>query len=374
MSDEALPTSDQIDGAPHPRETATLVGQTTAEDNFLEAFNGDRLHHAWMITGPRGVGKATLAWKLAKFLLAHPPVNPNDMFGAPPPPATLEIDAHHPIATRMTAGSEPGLFVLKRPYDADKKKFKQQITVDEVRKLKGFFSLSATEGGRRIVIVDAADDMNVSAANALLKVLEEPPADALLFLISHQPSRLLPTIRSRCRELRCVTLDAEPMSAALAATGAEVGSHSSALAELSGGSVGEALRMLNLGGLDVYADLVALAASLPKLDRTLMVQLGEKAAARGQDARYELMLRLVDVLLLRLARAGLGQPLTEAAPGELAMLARLSPDENAARAWASVSANISARAQHGRAVNLDPSALVIDMVLAMNEVAAKTAA
>ncbi|MEP3345333.1 MAG: DNA polymerase III subunit delta' [Litoreibacter sp.] len=374
MSDDGLPTSDQIDGAPHPRETAMLIGQDMAQSNFLEAINGDRLHHAWMITGPRGVGKATLAWKLAKFLLANPPVDPNDMFGAPPPPTTLEIDPNHPIATRMTAGSEPGLFVLKRPYDADKKKFKQQITVDEVRKLKGFFSLSATEGGRRIVIVDAADDMNVSAANALLKVLEEPPADALLFLISHQPSRLLPTIRSRCRELRCVTLDADKMSGALSATGADVGPHSAALAELSGGSVGEALRMLNLGGLEVYSDLVALAATFPKLDRTMMVALGEKAAARGQDARYELMLRLADVLLSRLARAGLGIPLTEAAPGELAMLARLSPNENAARAWASVSANISSRAQHGRSVNLDPSALVIDMVLAMNEVAAKTAA
>ncbi|WP_281856838.1 DNA polymerase III subunit delta' [Litoreibacter halocynthiae] len=374
MSDDALPSSDQIDGAPHPRETATLVGQHMAEENFLEAFNGDRLHHAWMITGPRGVGKATLAWKLAKFLLANPPVDANDMFGAPPAPASLDIDPSHPVIARMNAGSEAGLFVLKRPYDEDKKKFKQQITVDEVRKLKGFFSLSATEGGRRIVIVDAADDMNVSAANALLKVLEEPPADALLFLISHQPSRLLPTIRSRCRELRCVTLDADHMSAALTATGADIGKHSSALAELSGGSVGEALRMLNLGGMEVYADLVALTATFPKLDRTLMIALGEKAAARGQEARYELMLRLADVLLARLARAGLGQPQTEAARGELEMLARLSPDANAARAWASVSADISARAQHGRAVNLDPSALVIDMVLAMNEVAAKTAA
>ncbi|WP_298256833.1 DNA polymerase III subunit delta' [uncultured Litoreibacter sp.] len=374
MSDEDLPSSDQIDGAPHPRETTALIGQQVAEEAFLEAFTGDRLHHAWMITGPRGVGKATLAWKLAKFLLANPPVDPNDMFGAPPAPTSLEIDQSHPIATRMAAGSEPGLFVLKRPYDADKKKFKQQITVDEVRKLKGFFSLSATEGGRRIVIVDAADDMNVSAANALLKVLEEPPADALLFLISHQPSRLLPTIRSRCRELRCVTMNAQDMAAALTATGADVGGHGPALAELSGGSVGESLRMLNLGGLEVYADLVALAATFPKLDRTMMVALGEKAAARGQEARYELMLRLTDVLLSRLARAGLGLAQTEAAAGELAMLARLSPDANASRAWAAVSANISSRAQHGRAVNLDPSALVIDMVLAMNEVAAKTAA
>lgn len=374
MSDEALPQSDQINGAPHPRETSQLIGQAQAEADFLDAFTGDRLHHAWMITGPRGVGKATLAWKLAKFLLANPPTRADDMFGAPPPPTSLEISPDHPIVARMAAGSEPGLFSLKRPYDEDKKNFKQQITVDEVRRLKGFFSLSATEGGRRIVIVDAADDMNVSAANALLKVLEEPPNDALLFLISHQPSRLLPTIRSRCRELRCATLSATDMATALETTGAQVGQHGPALAELSSGSVGEALRLLNLGGLDVYAELAALATTFPKLDRGAMIALGEKAAARGHEARFELMLRLADVLLSRLARAGLGLPLEEVAPGELQMLARLSPDANAARAWANVSADISSRAQHGRAVNLDPSSLVLDMVLAMNEVAAKTAA
>lgn len=374
MSDDVLPQSDQIDGAPHPRETATLIGQQAAEASFMDAFTGERLHHAWMITGPRGIGKATLAWKLAKFLLVNPPARDDDMFGAPPMPTSLDVDPNHPVAARMNAGSEPGLFVLKRPYDADKKKFKQQITVDEVRKLKGFFSLSATEGGRRIVIIDAADEMNVAAANALLKVLEEPPANALLFLISHQPSRLLPTIRSRCRELRCASLGADDMSAALTATGADVGPHGPALAELSGGSVGEALRMLNLGGLDVYRDLVAIASTFPKLDRPAMISLGEKAAARGQDARFELMLRLTDMLLSRLARAGLDLPQTEAAPNELATLKRLSPDANAARAWAEVSANISSRAQHGRAVNLDPSALVLDMVLAMNDVAAKTAA
>ncbi|PTX56338.1 DNA polymerase III delta prime subunit [Litoreibacter ponti] len=373
-ADEALPQSDQIDGAPHPRETRELRGQGAAEAAFLDAFTGDRLHHAWMITGPRGVGKATLAWRLARFLLANPPARDDDMFGAPPPPTTLDIAPDHPITARMAAGSEPGLFVLRRPYDEDKKKFKQQITVDEVRKLKGFFSLSATEGGRRIVIVDAADEMNVSAANALLKVLEEPPADALLFLISHQPSRLLPTIRSRCRELRCTQLGAQDMAQALSAAGTDDAAQSSALTELSGGSVGEALRMIHLGGLDVYGELVALIGTMPDLDRPAAIALGEKAAARGQEARFELMLRLVDVLLARLARAGLGLPLSEAARGELATLARLSPNADAARRWATISADLSARAQHGRAVNLDPAALVLDMVLTINETAAKTAA
>ena len=202
MTDATLPEPDRIDGAPHPRETQALYGQDTAQADFLQAYDSDRLHHGWLITGPKGVGKATLAWQIARFLLATPPVQDDGLCGTPTPPTSLKIAEEQRVARRMLAGSEPGLFVLRRPYDDKAKRLKAQITVDEVRKLKGFFALSAADGGRRVVIVDAADDMNVNAANAILKLLEEPPDRTTLLLISHQPSRLLPTIRSRCRELR----------------------------------------------------------------------------------------------------------------------------------------------------------------------------
>lgn len=371
MSEDALPESDQIDGVPHPRETAILFGQDAAQDGFLEAFNADRLHHGWLLTGPKGVGKATLAWHIARFLLATPKKDDGGLFGdAPQRAQSLQIDPEHPVARRIQAGSEPGLFSVKRPYDEKTKKFKSQITVDEIRKLKNFFALSAADGGRRVVIVDSADEMNVSAANALLKLLEEPPADTTLLLISHQPSRLLPTIRSRCRELRLSALDSDAMSAALAQADVET-DQSAAMAELSAGSVGEAMRLSQTGGLQIYADLIALFSNLPQLDRQRALALAESVVGRGSEERYELMLNLIDLFLIRIARTGAtGQPpLVEAAPGESALLARLAPTAHKTRAWADVAAEITSRSRHGKSVNLDPAALVLDTVWKIQQTA-----
>ena len=215
MTDD-IPTPDQAPGAPHPREAVRLFGQDRAERAFLQAHSAGRLHHGWLLTGPRGVGKATLAWRIARFLLATPPAEDDGLFGAPPPPETLDISPDHPVAHRMLAGSEPGLACITRTPNEKTGRLRDQIAVEDIRKLGRFFGLSATDGGHRVVIVDAADDMNVSAANALLKMLEEPPARTTLLLISHQPSRLLPTIRSRCRTLRLSELSPQNLAAALA--------------------------------------------------------------------------------------------------------------------------------------------------------------
>ena len=262
------------------------------------------------------------------------------------------------------AGSEAGLFVLRRPHDEKTGRLKQQITVDEVRRLKGFFGLTSADGGRRVVIVDAADELNVNAANALLKLLEEPPALCTLLLVSHQPSRLLPTIRSRCRELRLGPLGAPEMAAALKQSGAEIPVAPEVLAELSAGSVGEAVRLTNLGGTDIYAELIGLFSTLPKLDRQRALKLAEAAAARGAEARLDLLLTLFDLFLARLARTGVSghPPAQEAAPGEADLLRRLSPDPRAGRRWAELAQSAGARLRHGRSVNLDPAALILDTV------------
>lgn len=369
MSDE-IPEPDRIEGAPHPRQTAHLFGHAGAEAAFLEAFNTGRLHHGWMITGPRGVGKATLAWKIARFLLATPEAD-GGMF-APPPPETLDIPDSHPVARRVAALSEPRLFLLRRPYDDKAGRLKQDITVEEVRRMKSFFALSSADGGRRVAIVDSVDEMNPSAANALLKLLEEPPARVTLLLISHQPARLLPTIRSRCRELRLMPLGPAALSDALTQAGGAVEPEARvALAELAGGSVGEAFRMTNTEGLALYARLVALCATLPRLDRPKALALAEAGAARGAEATFELIVTLIDLFLARLARAGtLGQCPPEAAPGEAALIARLAPDAEAARLWADLAQTLGLRARRGKAVNLDPAALLMDMVLRLDETAA----
>ena len=371
---DAAPEPDRIEGAPHPRETPRLFGQDKAERDFLDTFSSGRLHSGWLITGPRGTGKATLAWRIATFLLADDPRAAEDgLFGAPPPPASLDLPPDHPDVRLVRAGAHPRLYLVRRPLD-DKGQLRAEITVDAVRGLKGFFHMSAADGGRRVVIVDAADEMNRSAANAILKELEEPPALTTLLLISHQPSRLLPTIRSRCRELRCATLTPAALAAALDQAGIHTDAPD-ALAALSGGSAGDAIRLLRHDGLALYAEIVRTLDTLPRLDRPAVLRLAESCTGKSNDARYALVLDLIDHVLARAARAGLmGEPTTQGALGEARLLSRLSPDNHAARRWAALQQTLSARARHGRAVNLDPAALILDMFLAIEKSALSHAA
>lgn len=381
MTDDALPEPDRAEGAPHPRETRQLFGQGAAEAAFLDAHATGRLHHAWMLTGPRGVGKATLAWRIARFLLTHQEAQDDGLFGAPPPPETLDVDPEHPVVRRMLALSEPGLFLLRRggqgTTEREREKafaegrFSSDIRVHDVRDMGKFIHLSAADGGRRVVIVDEADALNTQAANALLKMLEEPPARTVMMLVAHQPSGLLPTIRSRCRMLRLVPLGPGDMARALDQAGIAPGDDPAALAELAAGSVGAAVRLVTLDGAALYAEIVALMESLPRLDRARALRLAEAVAQRGAETRRDLLFSLIDLFLARLARTGATgmPPGTEAAPREAALMARLSPDARSARLWAQVSEETGARARHGLAVNLDPVSMVLDTVFRIQQTA-----
>ena len=365
MSNDDIPQPDRIEGAPHPRETRHLFGQDKAVAGFLEAFASGRLHSGWLITGPRGVGKATLAWKIATFLLTDPEVG---LFGDP----TVDVDPEHPDARLVQAGAHPRLSLIRRPWDEKTKKLKTEITVDAVRSLKTFFQMSAADGGRRVVIVDAADELNRNAANAILKELEEPPANCTILLIAHQPSRLLPTIRSRCRELRCGRLSAADLQSALAQAG-HPSEQSESLAALAGGSAGDAIRLLNHDGLALYAELVKTLDKLPHVDRPAALRLADACVGRAADVRFGMMLDLIDLFISRAARAGLmGEPSAQGAPGEARLLARISPDDNAARRWAQLQQDLTDRSRHGRAVNLDPAALILDMIFKIEETAQGT--
>jgi DNA polymerase III subunit delta' len=370
---DPLPDPDRLEGAPHPRQTQVLYGHADPQAEFLQSFNSGRLHHAWMLTGPKGVGKATLAWRIARFLLATPG-DDGGMF-APPPPETLDIPPDHPVARRLLQGAEPRHFLLRRGPNDKETALSQVISVDEVRKMKSFFALSAADGGRRTAIIDSLDEMNPAAANALLKLLEEPPANVTLFLIAHQPARLLPTIRSRCRELRLTPLGPHDLADALTQAGGDVAPEDrTALAELSGGSVGEAFRLTNLDGLKLYTTLTRLMTTLPRLDRPQALALADLAAAKGAAETFDLLVTLIDLFLARLARFGAtGQTPPEAAPNEAALLQRLSPHAVAARAWADLAADLSSRARRGKAVNLDPAALLMDMLLKVDETAGSLA-
>jgi len=364
-----FPEPDRIEGAPHPRETAHLCGHAQAQAEYLGSYLSGRAHHAWLITGPQGIGKATLAWKIARFLLATPH-DDGGMF-APPSPPSLDIPHDHPVARRLRALSEPGIFLLRRGLNDDNKAPVQNILVKEVREMTKYFHLSLGDGGRRVCIIDAADDLNLSAANALLKLLEEPPKGVTFLLLSHAPFRLLPTIRSRCRALRLTPLSPQDLSDALTAAGGTFDpDDGTALAELAGGSVGEAFRLTNTDGLGLYAKLIATLATLPRLDRPRALALTEIGQGRANAPRFDLMVTLIDLFLARLARAGTtGTTPPEAAKGESALIARLSPTPQAARAWADLAQSLGNRARRGKAVNLDPAALLMDMVLKIDDTA-----
>ena len=358
-SDDAY-EPDRVEGTPHPRHASALFGQDTAQAEFLNAAARGRLHHAWLITGPRGIGKATLAWRMARFLLADGT--------AADPARTLDIDRDHPVVARVAALSDPGLYLLRPTRNPETGTERRDITVDVARGVRDFLHLSASDRGPRVVVVDAADDLNVQAANALLKLLEEPPPRTTFLIVAHAPARLLPTIRSRCRRLSCHPLSGDDLAEAIKAAGLDPRIEPTTLAQLAGGSVGEAARLLQQDGPELYADLATLAGEIPNMNRARLLGLAAGLGGAAGRTRLDAVARLVDLFLSRLARQGAGAPPdAEATPGEAQILSRLAPDARAGRAWAELQQATSARIRHGRAVNLDPSALVLDTGLKINQ-------
>ncbi|MEO1313187.1 MAG: DNA polymerase III subunit delta' [Pseudomonadota bacterium] len=365
MTDDLPPEPDRVEGAPHPRETRELFGHAAAEAALLDAQTAGRLHHAWLITGPRGIGKATLAWRIARFLVAGP--SEGGLFGDAP--GTLDLPQDHPVWRRSLSLSEPGIALCRRAWDDKAKRLKTALTVDEVRKLKAHFTLSATEGGWRVALIDAVDEMNTAAANALLKLLEEPPARTVLLLVCHQPSRLLPTIRSRCRMLRLNPLVPEDFARALAQAEQPL-DQVEVLHQLTAGSVGDAIRLQTLGGLELLEDVSSLLGQTPGLDRQRLAALAARAAGRTSAETYTMILELTLLMLARLARAGAGAAVS-LTPAEIAMRDRLCPSVAAARRWAEVQQELTERVLHARAVNLDPEQVILDMFLTIEKTAAR---
>lgn len=210
-AEKPIPELDKEPGAPHPRETFSFVGHDAEEAAFAEGLRGGRMHHAWLLAGPKGLGKATLAYRVARAALGAKRIGPRP----------LDVDPEDQIARRVAALSHPDLFVLRRGLN-ERGRPRREIAVDDARELGHFFSLAPSEGGMRVAIVDAVDDLNRNAANAILKTLEEPPARSILLLVCHAPGAILPTIRSRCRRLALRPLSDEQVRQASGADAAIV--------------------------------------------------------------------------------------------------------------------------------------------------------
>jgi DNA polymerase III subunit delta' len=259
-----------------PRTTSDLFGHVAAEQMLLEAYKSGRIAHAWLIGGPPGIGKATLAYRFARFVLAHPDPGAAEVQSA----ASLTVDPAHPVARRMAAQGQPDFFVLERVLNEQTGKLYTQIRVEDVRRLVGFFGATAREGGWRVAIVDSVDELAREGANALLKVLEEPPARALLLLVSHSPGRELPTIRSRCRRLLLRPLAEDDVRSALAMAAGRQGDDPdvATAAAASDGSVARALAHLEGEGLALREQITAALRELPTPDPRALHSLADKLA------------------------------------------------------------------------------------------------
>jgi DNA polymerase-3 subunit delta' len=256
----------------HPRETSGLAGHREAEMALLNAFRSGRVPHAWLIGGAPGIGKATLAYRMARFVLAHR----NPAAASVQRAESLAVDPDDPVARQVTASAHGGLLVLERGLN-DRGVLRTVITVDETRETISFFGSTAAVDGWRVCIVDTVDELNPNAANALLKILEEPPQQSLFLLVSHAPSRVLPTILSRCRKLplRPLAVD-DVIHAAAAAT--DIATGDPALTEAAAaaeGSVGRALTLLGGDALKLQQRTAALLATLPKVDPRELHALGD---------------------------------------------------------------------------------------------------
>lgn len=292
---------DSIDGVPEPAENPLLVGHDEANLNIAAAFRAGRLHHALLLAGPKGIGKATFAFHLARHVVA----------GGGPADRLLPADPQSYLFRAVAQSAHPAVLHLTRPANERTKGFKSVITVDEIRRVGRFLSLSAHDGGYRVVIVDPVDDLNASAANALLKNLEEPPARTLFVLIAHVPGRLLPTIRSRCQVVRLDQLSDARLLEAMTGLGLALPDSEDDRADLArraGGSVRDAILLTEYGGLEIASTIDRILGHAP-FDLALTSKLADAVAARDKEIQFDIFNdHLLDALASDAARQASGDP------------------------------------------------------------------
>lgn len=360
--------SEDLEKQEHPRFTGQLFGHESAERLFLEAVNQSRIHHGWLITGPKGIGKATFAWRIAKFLLSKNPGGgeaEDGLFGdALPPPSyeTLALDEDDPALRQVHAGGHGGVLTVERSVNESTGKLRNDIVIGDIRKLTAFFSQTASEGGWRVAIIDAADEMNVNAANALLKVLEEPPEKAILLLIAHSPGRLLPTIKSRCRALALKPLPDESVRAVLAARFPDLPRESlDAAAVMAAGAPGRAIELVARSGTDLYRELATLLVAMPRVDMPQVHALAVKLGAAKADAEYRLFVEMFTAWLQRLIRQYVtGERASDIMEGESEQISRISALARVDQ-WLDLWEKVSRLVERADAVNLDRKQVIVSL-------------
>jgi DNA polymerase-3 subunit delta' len=351
-ADDDLLRFDRVEGWPAPEEQTEWFGAPAAEQAMLDAYRSGRMHHAWLIGGPKGIGKATLAFRFARFVLAHPDPKSAEVAAA----TDLSVPASHPAFRKVASRAHPNLLVLERPWDEQNKRFKTVVAVDEIRKTVGFFGSTAGENTWRVAIVDPADDMNASSANALLKILEEPPARSLFLLVSHAPGRSLPTIRSRSRRIEVAPLAPDAIVSAITAHG-EADEDLPLVAELAEGSLRRAILLMEGGGIETYRALGRLLARLPNLDMAAAHGFADSVSGRGNDDAWVGFGDMLAAWLNRRVR-GLAEPESAMEPGPGVQAVPLER-------WAEVWETLRQSVEDADEFNLDRKRTVLSILMAL---------
>jgi len=345
-----------------PVSNADLIGHEKAERFLAEAFNAERLHHSWLISGPRGVGKATLAYRFAKYVLANFKSDV-DLYSNTleliEKPNSLYVPREHPVFQRVAAGGHADLLVIERS-ENKQGNLSSVIIADDVRNARNFFRMTAGEGGWRIIILDSVDEMNVYASNALLKMLEEPPQRALLLLISHNPGRLLPTIRSRCQTLRLEPLKASCLvNWLLARAPDEPIKELEIVSFLAEGSIGRALELIELGGVSIYTDIMTLLESAPNIDTSSLHALASKLASKKGIDNFKLTGELIRWILARIIKFSARYDGQELSVEEQALFEKIVGGSSLDR-WLNVWENVDDILASADSANLDRKQVLLN--------------
>ena len=339
--EEERPPHDALPGVKLPRETTTLVGHAAAEQTLLEAYRSGRMHHGWILVGDRGIGRATLAHRLARFVFAHPDPAAPEVAQA----RDLSVASGHPAARRVAIGVHANLLHLQRDWSERDKRYRTELSVESVRRITPFLGTTAGESGWRIVIVDPADDMNRSAANAILKNLEEPPRRTIFLLISRSRGALLPTILSRCRTLELAPLSSQETSAVMREVAPDIADEQEGglAAALAGGSVRRLIELRRNDGVLLYRLMLA---AIEQGDQGAQVRLAMQA---GEAPLMEQLLELYEGYLARRVR-GLNEP-AEANPPAVPLVT-----------WAELWEKATLSGREVETYNLDRRQFVLDLL------------
>ncbi|HQX28010.1 MAG TPA: DNA polymerase III subunit delta' [Alphaproteobacteria bacterium] len=289
----------------HPRTMSLMLGHAEIEKRLLETYNSGRMPHALVFAGPKGIGKATMAYRFARFLLKNGIHDPNQssMFGDAPPAASLDVNPADPVARRLASGGHADFFSTEKKFDEDKGVYKDTLEVAEIRKIAPFLRMTSSEGGWRIVIADDADSMTRSAQNGILKILEEPPRNSLLILVAHRAGSLIPTIRSRARFINFLPLDNAAMKEL-------IGKHSPNLStkdtetiiRLSEGSFGKATQYIESGITDTLTTITQMLKQ-DTLQWVSVHKLADSLSGPGSDPSYNAFREILDWTLRQATRA-----------------------------------------------------------------------